>query len=222
MSELRLRKLIISSLAGIIMIVALYNLWAYQGTILAPFIKNSPTDNPHLPIEKVLQDNGISGSPEVWLEIVKSKHTLTVYSGQKAIKTYQVALGKDNNDKQKAGDKRTPTGEYQITEKKSLSPPRRFLGNSVLLLNYPNSRDALKGLKLGIITGKDFLAIEQAEKNGTTPPQDTPLGGGISIHGGGGPFMGNSWTGGSIALYTKDAEELLRFVDTGTRVVIRM
>jgi len=222
LSELRLRKLIVSSLAGIILLIALYNLWAYQGTLLASLIKDSPTDNPHRPIESVFKENGISDRTEVWLEIVKSKNTLTVYSAQRAIKTYQVALGKDYLEKQKAGDKRTPAGEYMITGKKVFSPPKRFLGSYVLQLNYPNTQDALRGLKQGLITGSDFLAIEQANENKSTPPQDTSLGGGIYIHGGGGPFMGSSWTGGSIALYSKDAGELFGIVDAGTRVIIRM
>lgn len=223
MSPKTLNKLIFFSLAGIILVISAYNLWAYQGTIFAPFLKNSRTDDPHQPLADVLKSKGIATTaPDLWLEIKKSEHRLRVYAGKTLIKSYKIALGKDYlADKQKAGDRKTPVGEFIVTEKKKLSPPKRWLGSRLLLLNYPNREDALRGLHEGLITGRDFLAIEKALKNKTTPPQDTPLGGGISIHGGGGPLLGSAWTKGSIGMYSKDMEELFDLIPLHARVVIR-
>lgn len=221
MSKNLLIKMIILSFVGIILVITAYNLWAFQGTLLRTFIADSNTDDPHQPVAAVLKDKNIMGS-DFWLEVNKSNHTLTLYSGKTILKKYRIALSKDTqNDKQKADDGKTPVGEFIIAEKQILSPPKRFLGSRLFWLNYPTGEDSLRGLHDGLITGKDFLAIKKALDNNTMPPQDTKLGGNIAIHGGGGPFMGDNWTKGSIGLYSKDAEELYDLLPAGTRVVIR-
>ncbi|MHB9093919.1 MAG: L,D-transpeptidase family protein [Eubacteriales bacterium] len=223
MTEDRLKKTIFFSFTGIILVIVAYNLWAYQGTLLAPLIKDFHTDSPHEPITLVLEKKGIvTPVSGLWLEVVKSKHALTVYKGKTPIKTYSIALGKDYlSDKEKAGDNKMPEGKFLITEKTVFSPPRRFLGSRLFLLNYPNSEDLIRGLRQGLLTASEFLAIEKAGKEGVTPPQNTPLGGDISIHGGNSPLMGNSWTNGSAALYSKDMEEIFDLVPVGSEVVIR-
>jgi len=223
LSSITLKRIIAFSLAVILLAVCAYNLWAYQGTILAPVLKDSNTGEPQEPLAEILQNRGIEQPvPDLLLEITKSQYLLKIYSGKSLLKSYKIALGKEIlSDKEKAGDRRTPEGDFMITEKRKYSPPKRFFGSRLLLLNYPNREDALRGLHDGLITGKDFLAIEKAVNNNSTPPQDTPLGGGISIHGGGGPFMGRSWTTGSIGMYTKDIEEIFDIVPLYTRVVIK-
>ncbi|MCX6269950.1 MAG: L,D-transpeptidase [Bacteroidetes bacterium] len=54
------------------------------------------------------------------------------------------------------------------------------------------------------------------------PPQDTPLGGGIGIHGWNGEWDESDryLTFGCISLHQKDLEELYDLVDTGTRIRI--
>lgn|GEM_PF-2476358 len=219
----RLRKLIIFSAAGLLLLITSYNLWAYQGTLLGPFIRNSATDDPHKELAVVLEDLGIlKPVPDLWLEVLKTTHTLNMYSGETLIKSYKIALSRDYRlDKEKAGDGRTPEGDFLISEKEELRPARRFYGSRFLRLDYPSEEDALRGLREGLITGKDFLAVSKAHENGETPPQDTPLGGNIAIHGGGGPLMGISWTNGSIGMYSKDIEELYEYVPVGTRIVIK-
>lgn len=223
MTKNRLKKLIIISFAAIILVVTAYNLWAYQGTLLKPFLTDAETDSPHKPLSEVIKSEVVGPPiPNLWLEVVKSKHTMIVYSGKIPLKSYRIALSKDHfNDKRIAGDTRTPEGSFMITEATKYSPPVRFLGSRKFLLNYPNKDSAIKGFRERIITSSDFLAIDTAMRENTTPPQNTPLGGGISIHGGNGPFMGASWTDGSIALYSKDMEELFEYVPVGTRVVIK-
>ena len=224
MSENRLKKIIILSLAGIVLVIGAYNLWAYQGTLLSPFLKDTMTGEPHIPIAKIVAEKGLTPGQgaEIRIEVVKSEHLLVLYSGDDVLKNYQVSLGKNPlADKEKAGDGKTPIGEFKITEMVRYSPPKRFYGSRLMMLNYPNRKYALKGLHQGLITSKDFLAIENAENKGVTPPQDTEMGGGIAIHGGWGPFMGSSWTGGSIGLYSKDAEEIFEYVNEGTKVIIK-
>ncbi len=222
MYKIRLKTIVLFSGIGILLVITAYNLWAYQGTVLRPFLKDSATDAPHKPMDQVLREKSLGTPiPQLWVEIIKSRHSLTIYSGRTPLKSYHVALGKDSADKQKAGDRRVPAGEYTVTEKQELSPPRRFFGSRAIQLNYPNYDDAVRGLKQGIITSRDFLAIEKASRNNATPPQDTALGGGITIHGGDGPFMGDNWTNGSIGMYSKDAEEIFDYIPPYTKVVIR-
>lgn len=223
MTKTKLKKTILISFIGIFLLVTAYNLWSYQGTLLSTFLTNTETDTPHKPLSEIIKSEVVGPPiPDCWLEIVKSKHLLTLYSSKKPLKSYKISLSKDYlQDKWRAGDKRTPEGSFIITEATQYSPPVRFLGSRLFLLNYPSKDSAIIGLRERIITGSDFLAIGKAADANTTPPQDTPMGGGISIHGGDGPFMGDSWTDGSIALYSKDMEELFQYVPVGTRVVIK-
>ncbi|MBR2209209.1 MAG: L,D-transpeptidase [Synergistaceae bacterium] len=46
--------------------------------------------------------------------INKSSHTLSLLKGDKLIKNYPVATGKNTGDKQRVGDNRTPTGNFKI------------------------------------------------------------------------------------------------------------
>lgn len=219
----RVKNIIALSLTGIIILITAYNLCAYQGTLLEPLLRDKKTAVPNASIGEVLQEKGIPVPiPELWLMADKSEGSLALYSGQEVIKSYKMALGKNPiPDKQKAGDRLTPSGEFTVLEKKTFSPPRRFLGSRLMLLSYPDREDALRGLHEGLITSSDYLAIERAFEQGEPPPQDTPLGGNIGIHGGRGPFLGTSWTNGSIGLFSKDVEEIFEITPVGTRVVIR-
>lgn len=223
MTERRLVKIILYSAAALVLMIILYNLWAYQGTILAPLLRNASTDFPDKPLVEVISEKRIDQkTAALSLEVIKSEHKLTLFAGRTPLKTYKVSLGRDFlAAKERDRDERTPTGTYTVTGKKSFARGKKLYGTRVLVLNYPNQTDALRGLKKGIITGKDFLAIEEAARARVTPPQDTPMGGGIYIHGGDGPLMGSSWTGGSVALYSKDIEEFFEMVGPGTRVVIK-
>ena len=223
MSEKRLKKIIKLALAGIFIVITAYNLWAYQGTLLYSFLKNSVTDDPHRPLAEIIKEEGVPTGEgnQIRIEIIKSKHILILCAGDRVLKRYRIALSEHPlADKEKSGDRKTPLGEFRITAKTEFSPPKRFYGSRLMTLNYPNREDALRGLHEGLITGKDFLAIQNALNKGVTPPQGTEMGGGIAIHGGWGPLMGKSWTGGSIAMYSKDAEELFEYIPKGAKVEI--
>lgn len=157
------------------------------------------------------------------LEVSKSRRVLTVRSGDKVERTYRIATGRGGpGDKLRTGDKRTPVGTYRVL---------RFNDNShfhfFMHLNYPNVKDAFYGLKHNLITREDFDRIIDALRDGRVPPQNTRLGGLIGIHGIG-EVNGEKlrihesldWTEGCIALTNEDIEDLRRFVDVGTIVVI--
>ena len=149
----------------------------------------------------------------VHLEINKSKRQIVVFRGDAEIATYKIALGnKPTGAKEKEGDMKTPEGTYHIRVK---NPKSHFYLS--LQIDYPNESDAADGLDSGRITKSQYKAIAEAIKNGKLPPQKTPLGGEIFIHGGG---TARDWTWGCIALENKDVKQLYEDIDLGTRVDI--
>jgi L,D-peptidoglycan transpeptidase YkuD (ErfK/YbiS/YcfS/YnhG family) len=74
------------------------------------------------------------------------------------------------------------------------------------------------GAEHGLISDDEFDHIVSAIDKGKTPPQDTPLGGEIYIHGGGAQ---SDWTAGCIALGDADMQELYDAVEIGTSVTIK-
>ena len=145
--------------------------------------------------------------------VAKGKRLLTVYSADKAAKTYKIALGLSPvEDKVRAGDRRTPEGEFYICIKNPKSKFYLSLG-----LSYPNQQHAERGLRDGLITRGQYNQISDAINRRRQPPQYTPLGGEIFIHGNGSQ---SDWTWGCVALDDKDIRELFDAVPVGTPVRI--
>jgi murein L,D-transpeptidase YafK len=157
------------------------------------------------------------------IQVIKSKRLLLIKHGSKVEKEFRVASGKGGKgDKRKLGDRKTPVGIYRIVELKDSEKFHRFLR-----LSYPNVKDAIYGLRNKMITRAEFDAIVAAARSGVIPPQDTPLGGAIGIHGLGDEsgdrlylHLGTDWTEGCIALTNEQVEEVMKYVDVGTKVVI--
>lgn len=148
------------------------------------------------------------------LLIEKSRRTLTVFSDERPVKTYRIALGPQwEGDKEREGDGRTPEGEFYICSK---NPKSKF--NLSLGLSYPNAEDAERGLAQHLITTREHRTIIEAIRSYRQPPWTTKLGGEIMIHGGG---TQRDWTIGCAALDDADIEELYNRLPTGTSVVIR-
>jgi len=66
-------------------------------------------------------------------------------------------------------------------------------------------------------------AIVAAHAHGRMPPQDTPLGGGLGIHGEGVRWRGDldlDWTEGCVAVTDRAIEQLARLVRRGTPIEI--
>jgi murein L,D-transpeptidase YafK len=150
---------------------------------------------------------------EVSIKVFKRLRVLELYGDDKLLGRFKIALGKaPEGDKSVEGDGRTPVGKYYICTRNEGSKYILFLG-----LSYPNTEDAERGLRNGIITEEVYRSIEAAEAKGQRPPWNTPMGGQVGIHGGG---NSHDWTEGCIALSDKDIILLGRYVTYNTPVHI--
>lgn len=164
------------------------------------------------------------GEPDFALEIDKSDRVLVVKHGNRITRRFQIATGKGGlGDKRIRGDNKTPLGTYYVTDFNESSSFELFMR-----LNYPNLKDAFFGLKNRLITRAEFDRIVDALRMDQRPPQNTPLGGAIGIHGLGEETSERlkvhsilDWTQGCIALNNRDVNELRHYVKVGTKVVIR-
>ncbi len=145
--------------------------------------------------------------------VKKAQRRLLLFSEGKLVRTYRIGLGLSPvGDKVRAGDRRTPEGEFYIFTKNSKSQFYLSLG-----LSYPNATHAKRGLRDGLITRAQYDAIMRALRAKKPPPQNTNLGGDIYIHGNGAQ---SDWTWGCVALENEDIRELFDAVSVGTPVVI--
>ncbi len=146
--------------------------------------------------------------------VTKSRRMLQLYSNGTVVRTYRVGLGLSPvEDKIRAGDRRTPEGDFYICLKNSYS--QFYLS---LELSYPNQKHAERGLREGLISRAQYEQIAGAIKRKRQPPQNTRLGGEIFIHGNGSQ---SDWTWGCVALDDKDIRELFDSVPVGTPVTIQ-
>ncbi|MEY2341258.1 murein L,D-transpeptidase family protein [Acidithiobacillus sp. IBUN Pt1247-S3] len=178
----------------------------------------SPTI-PAAPTQSVAPQN-------VTLHIVVNteQRKLYLYRGPTLLATYPVAIGFGGSAPRRIrGDDKTPVGHYHIGYVRWGTQYGPFM-----LLTYPNRRDAEWGLREGVITQSQYQAIVYAIDNGQVPPQNTPLGGYIGIHGMGPGFsysrsatvFPGRWTAGCVALSNHDAQNLAGIVEPGTPVEI--
>lgn len=156
----------------------------------------------------------------VSIEIDKHERELLARCQRGARVLFPVALGRDPvGTKRSGGDWRTPEGLYHIVS----DTPSRF--HRFLLLDYPSLGDAQDAYLAGRIGGRDYRRIARAHREGKLPPQDTPLGGGIGLHGEGPDWHGFStildWTYGCIAMSDRDIDFIAKRVEPGTPVRIR-
>ncbi|ROR03045.1 L,D-transpeptidase-like protein [Desulfosoma caldarium] len=148
------------------------------------------------------------------LYIYKDKRRLYVMDGDVLVRNYPIGLGKNpKGDKKCEGDGRTPEGSFFICFK---NPRSRFFKS--LALSYPSQRHAEQAFAAGLISPTQYRDIILALDRLLQPPWDTPLGGGIYIHGGG---AHGDWTDGCIALYNSDMSEIYQMARLGTRVEVR-
>lgn len=157
----------------------------------------------------------------VWIYISKHRRTLYLYRGGERLLKLPADLGQNFfADKERRGSLRdpdqwrTPNGVFYVARKNPRSTFYR-----ALVLNYPNSEDADRGLRDGLITRTQYEAIVAAERSFRMPPMNTALGGWIEIHGDG-TGARSDWTQGCIAVRNDHMDALWRLVDVGTPVLI--
>ncbi len=149
----------------------------------------------------------------IYLLVKKSERKLLLFEGDNLLRTYDIVLGfAPEGDKEKRDDGKTPEGEFYVAVKNPESKYVLGLG-----LSYPNREDAERGLKSGLISPEQHAAILLAINEKRMPPQDTPLGSEIYIHGGG---TAKDWTWGCMALEDNEIKELYEAVPAGTKVII--
>ena len=164
--------------------------------------------------------------PGYYLEVSKRQRALHVKQAGEGhiIKAYQIATGRGGpGSKQQRGDAMTPVGIYRIIGFRGKSKFHYFMH-----INYPNIIDAWQGYRNGVIDLQEYEGIARAYKNRVLPPQNTPLGGFLGIHGIGETTEKkltiheiSDWTDGCIALTNQEINELRQYVQIGTPVVIR-
>jgi murein L,D-transpeptidase YafK len=159
---------------------------------------------------------------DVWVLVDTRAATLTVMERDREKLIFEdIAIGRYGKTYYKMqGDNKTPLGHFTITWMKPNTRYHRFLG-----LNYPDLDAASRALQEGRIEEEQWQAIRRAAAAGKTPPQDTPLGGYLGIHGlGAGDLEVHrqyNWTNGCIALTNEQIDRLAEWVKIGTPVEIR-
>lgn len=175
-------------------------------------IEASFQDDRRVPFDVCWTTQGLGRPAEPRVKICKSAHVLTVFDGERAVKSYRVAVGGGHGDKTREGDRCTPEGRFYVCTK---NPQSRYVLS--LGLSYPNVEDARRGLRDGLISRAEYDRIVQAIRRRTRPPWDTALGGEIMIHGDG---AGRDWTLGCIAMDDDAIRELYPALPVGAPVVI--
>lgn len=158
---------------------------------------------------------------DTWIKVLKDERRLLLMKGDKVQQQYPAALGfNPRDDKIKQGDGCTPEGRFYICQIIEKPKPAATYGPVSLRISYPNIEDARRGLKDKLITRAQYLAIVKAIHHGRMPPQNTPLGSSIKIHGGN-PGVSHDWTLGCVAMKNSDIKQLFsRIPKTLTMVEI--
>jgi murein L,D-transpeptidase YafK len=164
----------------------------------------------------------LPAAAEPWLLIDSEKHTLAVMEGGRALQVFRgIAVGRGGAAMyRRAGDGKTPRGEFHIAWINPASPYRLFFG-----LDYPGAAHADEAFRSKLIDAETYERIRRARDLGELPPQDTELGGYIGIHGVGALNDGvnprYNWTQGCVALSDEEIDRLAQWASIGTRVIIR-
>ena len=164
----------------------------------------------------------IRGAEPVRVVVDSPAQVLHVLRGAERLQTFDdIAIGRNGTTADKrAGDGRTPIGQYRVLAIRESTRFHRFVW-----LSYPTAVQARRAHARGDLPVAARRAIEHADDGGRPPPQDTVLGGYIGIHGvgAGDPAVHEdfNWTEGCVALTDAQIDALLRHITVGTAVEIR-
>lgn len=164
----------------------------------------------------------VTANDDIWLLVDTKALTIEVKKGQQTLETLNdIAIGRGGAGfKARRGDDVTPFGSYRVGWVGEKSSFRKFFG-----LTYPSVEDAQKALDRRVISHAVYNDIVAAHQSNQIPPQDTPLGGRIGIHGLGRAdekiHRSMNWTHGCIALTNNQIDHLSQWLDKGTVVKIK-
>ncbi len=159
---------------------------------------------------------------DVRILVDTDSRVLQVLRGNRVVDSFEgIAIGRYGKSYFRSkGDNRTPLGKFRIGWITSNTRYHLFLG-----LTFPDLEAADRALQDGRIDEAQWQAIRRASVAGRTPPQNTPLGGNIGIHGVGEGSVAvheqYNWTNGCVALTNDQIDRLARWVKIGTPVEIR-
>ncbi len=132
--------------------------------------------------------------------VSKSSRTLTLYRGNKLLRSYRISLGRNpQGPKQREGDGRTPEGSFTLDYRKENSSFHRALH-----ISYPTPDYAAAARGRAINPGG--LIMVHGLRSG--------LGGLGRLH----TFF--DWTDGCVAVTNHEIDEIWRVVPDGTPIVI--
>lgn len=165
---------------------------------------------------------GRAQAPQPWIQVDTRTLTLTVFSaGNKVLARFSnISIGSGGAAEiHRRGDETTPLGVFHVAWIDRHSRYGSFYG-----FDYPSEAVARRAHAEGSISQAQRDAIIEALRQHRVPPQNTPLGGRLGIHG-----LGNgdpdihqavNWTNGCVALSNPQIRQLARWVRIGTRVVV--
>ncbi len=152
------------------------------------------------------------------LLVRKAERVLVATCAGGAVRRLPVALARAPGRKEASGDQRVPEGDYRIA---GPARPSRF--HRFLPIDYPAPADAARALAEGRLSRADHDAIVAAHRRGFLPPQETPLGGHLGLHGEGRRWRGDldlDWTTGCVALRDFDIDWIGDRAPQGTPIRI--
>lgn len=167
----------------------------------------------------LLLSGALPANPGVHVVVDTRDQTITVFEGDRVAERFDnIAIGRAGTTPDKRHlDNKTPLGEYRVARIKHDSDYHLFIG-----FDFPTEPQARRALSDGRINRAQYDAIASAAARDRLPPQNTPLGGYIGIHGigEGDPEIHESfnWTQGCIALTNEEIDRLARHVRMGTPV----
>ena len=133
--------------------------------------------------------------------IQKKERQLSLFSKDKVLKTYKIALGGDpDGPKERQGDNKTPEGTYAIDSRNKGS-----LYHLSLHISYPNEKDKKRAKQLGVSPGGDIMIHGIKNEMSWVGERHTEV----------------DWTKGCIAVTDEEIEEINKLVPNGTVVEIR-
>ena len=164
----------------------------------------------------------LQAAEEIWLLVDTKKQELEVKLGNTTLVSFSnISIGRNGAGfKHKRGDDITPLGKYKISWINRKSRYHLFYG-----FNYPSKENIQEALKKNLVDKKTYSRVINAHNHNQVPPQNTPLGGMIGIHGLG---RGDktihetmNWTHGCIALNNKQINKLDTLIKKDTIVVVK-
>ena len=158
-----------------------------------------------------------------WILVDTKTLTLTVYSSGNRVlaRFHNIAIGSGGAAEiHRHGDETTPLGVFRVAWIDRHSRFGTFYG-----VDYPTARVARRAYTAGDISAAQLRANLAAARAHRVPPQNTPLGGQLGIHGigAGDPRVQRNinWTNGCVALSNGQIKRLSPWLRVGTKVVIR-